>query len=145
MSFKLKGLCVSIGEQNLKKYHAESTNVSRVSVSLIAFIPVSGHFVNFHEGWFSRGLPGIVKSISSGSSNGNWSSGTSMISPSSLYIIGIGHPQYLCLDTPQSRSLKFVVFSPSFKLSILSIIFFFASSMDKSFKNSEFFSLPFPV
>ena len=36
----LKGDLVSFGEQNLKKYQEESTKVSSVSVSLVAFFPV---------------------------------------------------------------------------------------------------------
>ena len=40
--------------------------------------------------------------------------------PSSLYIIGIGQPQYLCLDIPQSLSLETVFILPIF----FSFIFF---------------------
>ena len=37
ISFSLKGETLCFGEQNLKKYHDESTNVSKVSVSQCAF------------------------------------------------------------------------------------------------------------
>ena len=47
---KVKGLDFSFGEQNLKKYHEESTNVSNVSVSLMASSPVFLHLVFFHVG-----------------------------------------------------------------------------------------------
>ena len=43
-----------------------------------------------------------LKFTSLGSEIGRSSSGTGIISPSSLYMIGIGQPQYLCLEMPQS-------------------------------------------
>ena len=47
----------------------------------------------------------MLKLISSGSVIGKCSSGTGT-SPQLLQnIIGIGHPQYLCRETPQSRIL----------------------------------------
>ena len=55
-----------MGEQNLKKYQEESTNVSNVSVSRIAFFPVDFCLVIFQVGWASRGLPWEFKFISSG-------------------------------------------------------------------------------
>ena len=55
----------------------------------------------------------------------------------SLYTIGIGHPQYLCLDTPQSLSRKVIFFSPNFFLDITSIAFSIALLTVKSFKKSE--------
>ncbi len=75
------------------KYHEESTKVSRVSVSLIALRPVSEQVVYFQVGCLSRGFPGSSKLISSGSVTGSSSSGTTITSPSSRYIIGIGQPQ----------------------------------------------------
>ena len=44
-----------LGEQNLKKYHDESTNVSRVSVSLEHFLPLIMIF--FQSNSSSSGLP----------------------------------------------------------------------------------------
>ena len=41
---------------------------------------------------------------------GNISFGTFVGLPLSSYIIGIGHPQYLCREIPQSLSLKFIFF-----------------------------------
>ena len=43
--------------------------------------------------------------------------------PSFLYTIGIGHPQYLCLDTPQSFNLKDIFLFPIDFFSIVSTIF----------------------
>ena len=71
------------GEQNLKKYHDESTNVSNVSVSLIAFLPVFLSIVFFQVGWLSKGLPLDFKSISSGNSIGNSLLSTGSTLPSS--------------------------------------------------------------
>ena len=70
MSSSLKGIDSSTGEQNLKKYQEESKKVSKVSVSLIAFLPVLLHLVFFHVGWLFRGFPEVLKSISSGSFTG---------------------------------------------------------------------------
>ena len=46
---------VLFGEQNLKKYHEESTNVSSVSVSLVKFFP--SIFIFFQSVNLSRGFP----------------------------------------------------------------------------------------
>ena len=57
----------------------------------------------------------------------------------------IGHPQYLCLDIPQSFNLKFVCFFPIFFFSnILIVSNIDSSGADKSFKNSEFMIIPGP-
>ena len=49
--FVVNGLFLLLGEQNLMKYQEESTNVSRVSVSLIKVFPVFEHFLTFQSGW----------------------------------------------------------------------------------------------
>jgi len=36
--------------------------------------------------------------------------------------MGIGQPQYLCLDTPQSFNLKLIFFFPNFIFSSISIV-----------------------
>jgi len=69
-----------LGEQNLTKYHEESTNVSRVSVSLITFSP-EGSFVCFQLGCFSRGFPDVLRSTLSGSNTGK-----------SFFLTGIASP-----------------------------------------------------
>ena len=120
------------GEQNLKKYQEESTKVSRVSVSLTAFSPVES-LVNFHVGWFSNGLPLTFKSTSSGSKTGKSFFSTGCASPFWLYTMGIGQPQYLCLETPQSFSLNVIFFSPIFFFVIIAIAFSIALLTVKSF------------
>ena len=74
----------SIGEQNLRKYQEESKKVSKVSVSLIAFLPVLLHLVFFHVGWLLRGFPELLKSTSSGSFTGKSFSSTGRAFPSSV-------------------------------------------------------------
>ena len=57
------------------------------------------------ENFFSKGIPLTLRSTFSGSNTGKSFLSTGIILPSSLYKIGIGHPQYLCLEIPQSLSL----------------------------------------
>ena len=71
--------CLSLGEQNLAKYHDESTKVSNVSVSLIAFLEQFGHLVSYQFFLFSSGLPTEFKSISSGNLTGSCSDGTGTV------------------------------------------------------------------
>ena len=63
------------------------------------------------------------KSTSSGSFMGNSLFSTGTMLPSSKYIMGIGQPQYLCLDIPQSFNLKFIFLLPNFLFSISFIAF----------------------
>ena len=65
---------------DIKKYQEESTNVSRVSVSLITFSP-EGSFVCFQLGCFSKGFPDVLRSTSSGSNTGK-----------SFFLTGIAPP-----------------------------------------------------
>ena len=60
-------------EQNLKKYQEESTNVSRVSVSRVYFLPSKVKF--FHSWIESKGLPLLSKLDTSGNITGNNSLG----------------------------------------------------------------------
>ena len=83
--------------------------MSSVSVSLTTSSPEES-LVNFHEGCFSSGLPFKLKSTSSGNKIGKSFLSTVIASPFSLYTIGIGQPQYLCLDTPQSLSRNVIFF-----------------------------------
>ena len=64
----------------------------------------------------------------------------------SSYMIGIGQPQYLCLDIPQSFNLKLTFFSPSL-LSSKNLIAFKTDSSGtfRSFKNEELNIYPLPV
>src|SRR3989338_4788171 len=102
----LKGLLFSLGEAYLKKYHDESTKVSIVSASLLAGFPHFGHFtfINFSD-WARGEAPSPVSFTSSGRTTGRSLYGTGTTPQLSQYIIGIGQPQYLCLDMPQSLNL----------------------------------------
>ena len=76
--------------------------------------------------------------IFSGKLIGKLSFGILTILLFSSYAIGIGHPQYLCLETPQSLSLKFIFFLPSFLSSSISIVLIIDSSGTfNPFKKSE--------
>ena len=78
------------GEQNLIKYHEESTNVSKVSVSLIASSPVFLYLVFFQSGWVLKGLPFLFISISLGSLIGSSLLSTGTTFPFLRCSIGIG-------------------------------------------------------
>ena len=136
---------MSSRSQNLAKYQDESKNVSNVSVSLSASFMQFGHFVFFQLGWCSNGFPGLSKVTSSGSLTGRSSDFTGTGPHSLQCIIGIGHPQYRCLDIPQSLSLKLVSFSPLLFNVKRSEAFSLASSILKPFKNSELIIFPSPV
>ena len=98
--------------------------MSKVSVSRLHFFPSIS--TSFHFSWLSSGLPLVLRSISSGSSTGKTSSGIFTTLLFSSYAIGMGHPQYRCLDIPQSFNLKLVFLFPKFFSSRILI----ASSMD---------------
>ena len=66
----------------------------------------------FHFLSASKGFPLVLISIFSGNLTGKSFSGIFKILSFSSYATGIGQPQYLCLDIPQSFSLKFVFFFP---------------------------------
>ena len=87
---------------------------------------------------FESGLPLVFKLIFWGNFIGSCSSGTVLYDPFSSYIIGIGQPQYLCLETPQSFNLKLIFFFPIFfssKIFMVSITD--SSGALKPFKNFE--------
>ena len=69
MSVLLKGTSLFSAEQNLKKYHEESTKVSSVSVSLTHFFPLISIF--FHSSRASSGFPFTFKLTFFGSFTGN--------------------------------------------------------------------------
>ena len=84
-------------------------------------------------------------SIFSGSSTGNFDLGIGYALSFSSYAIGIGQPQYLCLDTPQSLSLKLICFLPNYlssKILIVSRTDF--SGASKPLRKSEFIITPGP-
>ena len=101
------GVC-DLGDVNLVKYQLESTNVSIVSVSLNASPPHSGHLHIRQVSCLSSGLPGLSNLTSSGSFIGRFSFFSATSPQLSQWTTGIGHPQYLCLLSPQSRSRYFV-------------------------------------
>ena len=70
--------------------------MSSVSVSLVYFFPLI--VINFQSSDESNGLPLVFIFIFSGNFTGSSFSGILKILFLSSYAIGIGHPQYLCLD-----------------------------------------------
>src|SRR3989344_4315333 len=86
----------------LKKYQLESKKVSIVSVSLFAFPLHLGHFILWNFSLFARGFPWPVNLTSSGRITGI---SLLTIPHLSQYIIGMGVPQYLCLEISQSLNL----------------------------------------
>ena len=58
---------------------------------------------------------------------------------------GIGHPQYLCLDTPQSLILKLIFSLPIPSLSRKTKIFFIASSLFRPLSKGELIKVPVSV
>ena len=88
----------------------------------------------------------MLRFIFSGNFIGNFSIGTFTILLSLVYAIGIGQPQYLCLDIPQSLSLKLIFLFPISFSSKISIAFIIASSgAFKLFRIGELIIVPGPV
>ena len=110
---------------NLVKYQLESTNVSIVSVSLNAVPPHSGHLHLRQLACLSNGLPGLSNVTSSGNFIGKFSFFSATSPQLSQWTTGIGHPQYRCLLSPQSRNRYLVTPFPqpcfSAKRMVLSI------------------------
>ena len=75
-----------------------------------------------------------LNSTSNGSLTGNSFAGTKL---SLSFKIGIGDPQYLCLDTPQSLSLKFVDLFPQLSSVAFFSIALKASSKDRPLNSQE--------
>ena len=89
------------------KYHEDSTNVSMVSVSRFAGRPHFGHGTFTKESRSGKGdRPLAGNSMSVGSTTGRSSSGTGTMPHVSQKITGMGAPQYLCREIPQSRIRK---------------------------------------
>src|SRR3989344_4936050 len=109
-----KGAFSYFGEQYLRKYQELSTKVSIVSVSLFAFPWHFGHFTSTNSLHVSSGFPCPVNLHFSGfgSLTGRSSYGTGTVPHLAQYTIGIGVPQYLCLDISQSLSSKLTVLFP---------------------------------
>ena len=81
----------------------------------------------------------------SGSFTGRFSFGTGCAFPFSSYKTGIGQPQYLCLDTPQSFNLKFIFFLPRpFFSKTLIVSRTELSGALSPFKKSELIIIPGP-
>ena len=82
----------------------------------------------------------------SGKLIGRFSFGILTILLSLSYAIGIGHPQYLCLETPQSFNLKLIFFIPNFFFSNISMVLIIESfGTFKPFRKSELKIIPDPV
>ena len=81
-------------------------------------------------------------SISSGNFIGSSLLSTGTIDPSFKWIIGMGQPQYLCLEIPQSFNLNDIFFLPIFNFSISFIILVFACSTVNPFRKSELINVP---
>ncbi len=115
--------------------------MSNVSVSRLHFFPLIS--TSFHFSCVSSGLPLVLRSTFSGSLTGKDFSGIFTTLLSLSYAIGIGHPQYLCLDIPQSFNLKLIFFLPKFLSSRTFIVSFIDSSgAFKLFKNLELIITP---
>src|SRR3990167_7820183 len=72
-----KGPLSNLGEQNLRKYHAESMNVAIVSVSRRGLSPHLGHFTSMNSFTAASGLPPLpVNSTFFGRTTGRSFSGT---------------------------------------------------------------------
>ena len=114
-----------------------------MSVSLVYFFPLI--VTLFHLFSKSKGLPFAFKSTLSGSFTGKSFLGIVETFPFSSYAIGIGQPQYLCLETPQSFNLKLIFFFPIFFSSNISIVLRIDSSGTlRPLRNFEFIKDPAP-
>ena len=87
------------------KYQELSTNVSIVSVSRSACPPHFGQLVLSQLSAVSKGFPGALKDTSSGNLTGKRSFFSGTIPHLLQCITGIGQPQYLCREIPQSFNL----------------------------------------
>src|SRR3989344_5530474 len=126
-AFSFENISLSfLGSQYLKKYHEEFTKVSRVFASRLASPLHFGHFTFSHFSFVNNGFP-TPNLTSLGNLTGKSFSGTAATPHLSQCISGIGVPQYLCLATDQSRSLKFTTFFASFFSASQALIFSFAS------------------
>ena len=96
-------------------------------------------------GCLSSGFPETLRLTSCGSNIGRYFFSTGIGLPFLSYTIGIGQPQYLCLETPQSLSLKVIFFVPIFFCDIILIAFSIALGTVKPFKNLELNSIPSSV
>ena len=86
-----------------------------------------------------------MNSTSVGNNTGRFSSFSITTPHFSQYKAGIGVPQYLCLETPQSFNLYFVVLSPNPFASTYSAILTKASFEDIPLNSSEFVITPDPT
>src|SRR4030043_583262 len=93
-----------LGLVYLKKYQDEHMKVSMVSVSLRPGPEHLGQVVLTNDWQYFKGdSPVGLKSESGGSKTGKSSSSTGTMPHFSQYMMGIGAPQYLCLEISQSR------------------------------------------
>src|SRR5216684_1507240 len=141
-----KGARLFVLSRYRRKYQDESTNVSMVSVSRRAAPPHFGHFAFTNSSTPASGdCPSPVNFGSGGSRTGSCSSGTGTRPHFSQYSTGIGVPQYLCREMPQSFSRYVVCASPNFFASASAVIFSMASSEESPEYGPEFTARPYTV
>ena len=87
--------------------------MSIVSDSLIAWIPHLGQEV-FNQSLASCNIIFLFENVILGKSTGSSLYGTGWIPQFEQWIIGIGVPQYLCLDINQSCNLELTGYPPIF-------------------------------
>ena len=133
-------------EGYLKKYHDEHMKVSIVSVSLLAKLPHFGHVVLIQLLLLPRELillEDILISFGNLTGISFLFTGTE---PQLVHlIIGIGHPQYLCLEINQSLKRNWILFSAHPFRSPCSEICFLASLLFKPSKLFELIKKPLSV
>ena len=138
-----KGFSQLSGFIYLKKYQDEHIKVSIVSVSLLASVPHFGQQVFIHSLLVVKGLlPLPVNLISIGSTTGRSLSGTLTWPHFLQLIIGIGQPQYRCLDISQSLNLYVIFGFAQFEFEPNSSIFVFAISDSIPLNLSELIMIP---
>ena len=114
-----------------------------MSVSLFASFPHLGQQVFIHSVFVVKGdFPLPVNLISIGRETGRSSSGTLTWPHFLQLIIGIGQPQYLCLDISQSLNLYVIFGFAQLALEPNSSIFVFAISDSIPLNVSELIMIP---
>src|SRR3972149_2286264 len=114
-----------------------------VTCFLLAFPLHLGHFTFMNFLFSSSGFP-FPNLTFSGSFTGKSFSGTGTMPQESQYMMGIGVPQYLCLETSQSLNLYCIFLRPFLFDSNAFVTFSFASSEKRPLKNPELIKIPEP-
>ena len=117
-----------------------------MSTSRTASSPHFGHLHFLNASDFAKGLfPSGLNSTSYGNNTGKSDSFTNTSPHFGQYTIGIGAPQYLCLETNQSFNLYFTVFFPLPISSNFFTICFLASSKLSPSNSPEFINFVFSL